>query len=208
MASKDDEQVLVVPAALIEQIGRIDGFTSDVSRYLPSILDSANQSFIARRYCETDPSFKQLIPYVILECKDGEPSIFRYSRGQGQTEKRLHAKQSIGIGGHIAIEDCSGDDLYRTGMLRELNEEMILPPEFDDQIVGLIYDDSNAVGQVHLGIVHRIVMDSQDVRPREDDLIEAGFVSLAQVSEEFDRLETWSQLAFNALYSQTLSGNS
>lgn len=201
MTSKDDEQVLVVPASLIEGIGRIDGFTRDVDRYLPAILDSQNQSFIARRYCETDPSFKQLIPYVILQTRDSVTSLFRYTRGQGQTEKRLHAKQSIGIGGHIAIEDCSGQDLYRTGMLRELHEEMVLPDQFEDNIVGLIYDDSNAVGTVHLGIVHQIIIEGSGVRPREDELIEAGFYSLAQISEEFDRLETWSQLAFNALYS-------
>lgn len=201
MASKDDEQVLVVPAALVEEIGHINGFTSEVDRYLPSILDSKNQSFIARRYCETDPSFKQLIPYVILQADGNELSIFRYTRGQGQTEKRLHAKQSVGIGGHIAIEDCSGQDLYRTGMLRELNEEMVLPDNFEDTIVGLIYDDSNPVGTVHLGVVHQIRLDPAGVKPREDDLIEAGFYSLAQISQEFDRLETWSQLAFKALYS-------
>jgi predicted NUDIX family phosphoesterase len=201
MTSKDDEQVLVVPAQLIDDIGQINGFTRDVDRYLPAILNSQNQSFIARRYCETDPSFKQLIPYVILQSKGQSPSIFRYTRGQGQTEKRLHAKQSIGIGGHIAIEDCSGEDLYRTGMLRELNEEMVLPEHLEDTIVGLIYDDSNAVGTVHLGVVHQIRIDTVGVRPREDDLIEADFYSLAKVSEEFERLESWSQLAFTALYS-------
>ncbi len=200
MSSKDDEQVLVIPASLIEEIGAFEGFTSEVERYLPAVLDAKHQSFIARKYCETDPSYKQLIPYVILQTNSDDPLVFRYTRGSGQTEKRLHAKRSIGIGGHIAIEDCEGQDLYRTGMLRELHEEMSMPAGFSDEIVGLIYDGSNAVGTVHLGVVHRIIVDEPNVRAREDDLAEAGFVTLAQLSDEFDRLETWSQLAFSALF--------
>jgi predicted NUDIX family phosphoesterase len=201
MSSKDEEQVLVVPAALIESIGAFEGFCPDVDRYLPSILDPTNQSFIARKYCETDPSFKQLIPYVVLISDDAsDPKIFRYTRGSGQTEARLHAKQSIGIGGHIAIEDCSGSDLYRTGMQRELYEEMDLGEVHSDKIVGLIYDSSNAVGTVHLGIVHKIKVRVEGTKSREDELIEAGFRSFAEIENEYDRLESWSQLAFHAMF--------
>ncbi len=200
MSSKEDEQVLVVPASVIDQIGPIDGFTPEVNRYLPAILDKSNQSFVARRFCETDPTLKQLIPYIILQSEGEEPMVFRYTRGSGQTETRLHAKQSVGIGGHISIEDCDGADLYRTGMMRELHEEMVISTEFEDQIVGLIYDGSNAVGTVHLGIVHRVIVNPQAVRTREDELTNAGFVSLSQLWNDFDRLETWSQLAVSALF--------
>ncbi len=201
--NKADEQVLVVPASIIEDLGLFSGFTRDVDRYLPAILDSKNQQFLPRSVCETDPSFKQLIPYLVLEdaVSNGKQGpIFRYTRGSGSTEARLRAKQSIGIGGHIAIEDCEGEDLYRTGMLRELHEEMIVPEIVSDEIVGLVYDDTTAVGTVHLGVVHRIRVQAVEVGPREEEVSLAGFVTLDEIASEFERLETWSQLVFTELF--------
>ena len=117
-----DEEVLVVPASLLMELGPFSGFNRSVDRYLPALLDRANQSFRPRSLVEDDPSFKQLIPYVILECNDeSETRLFRYTRGKGQGEKRLHALQSIGIGGQISGEDAQGDDWYRNGMQRELS---------------------------------------------------------------------------------------
>jgi len=111
-----DEEVLVVPASLLMELGPFSGFLRSVDRYLPALLDRSNQSFRPRSLVEDDPSFKQLIPYVILECNDeNETRLFRYTRGKGQGEKRLHALQSIGIGGHISVEDAQGDDWYRNG---------------------------------------------------------------------------------------------
>lgn len=195
-----DERVLVIPASVIDRLGSFEGFCGDVDRYLPTLMSPDNQTFLPRSQCESDPSFKQLIPYLILESDRSELRIFRYTRGLGQTESRLHSRQSIGVGGHIAIEDCDGNDPYRTGMRRELEEEMIVPKIFSDEIVGLIYDASNDVGRVHLGVVHRIKVNELQVRPREADVTEAGFVSLELLAAGYERLETWSQLCVAAIY--------
>ena len=196
-----DEEVLVVPASLLMELGPFSGFNRSVDRYLPALLDRANQSFRPRSLVEDDPSFKQLIPYVILECNDeSETRLFRYTRGKGQGEKRLHALQSIGIGGHISVEDAQGDDWNRKGMQRELSEEMIIECSGKDQIVGLIYDDSSEVGRVHLGIVHVLQLATCKATPREDQLLDAGFESLETIKEESDRMETWSQLCLKHLY--------
>ena len=198
--NKLDERVLVIPAAVIERLGSFEGFCGDVERYLPSLLSPDNQTFLPRSQCETDPSYKQLIPYLLLESDRAETRIFRYTRGLGQTESRLHARQSLGVGGHIAVDDCDGDDPYRTGMRRELDEEMIVPRVLSDEIVGLIYDGSNDVGRVHLGVVHRLKVNELQVRPREADVTEAGFVTLEQLEAGYERLETWSQLCATAIY--------
>jgi len=196
-----DEEVLVVPASLLMELGPFSGFNRAVDRYLPALLDRANQSFRPRSLVEDDPSFKQLIPYVILECNDeSETRLFRYTRGKGQGEKRLHALQSIGIGGHISVEDAQGDDWYRNGMQRELSEEMIIECSGKDQIVGLIYDDSSEVGRVHLGIVHVLQLATCKAVPREDQLLDAGFESLETIKSELDQMETWSQLCLKHLY--------
>lgn len=197
-----EEHILVVPAAVIAEIGTIDGFESDVDRYLEPILDSDQLSFQPRSQMESDPSYKQLIPYVLLEWDDGgTKKLFTYTRGGGGGEARLHAKRSVGIGGHISAEDAAGGaDPYATGMQRELAEEVQLESTYTDQRVGLLYDPSNDVGKVHLGVVHRFVLSQPNVKSNEPDLAEGGFISIAELREDLDRLETWSQLAITALY--------
>jgi len=196
-----DERVLVVPASLIDQLGPFSGFQSNVDRYLPTILDRKHQTFLPRSRCETDPSFKQLIPYVVLECTNASGTkLFQYTRGGGSGEKRLHAKRSIGIGGHISIEDTTGDDWYRTGMERELSEEIVLDCDRTDRIIGLIYDDTTDVGRVHLGVVHVMQLRSCHAKAREADLADAGFVLVEDIKKDFDQLETWSQLCLENLY--------
>lgn len=200
--SEREEHILVVPESVILRIGSIDGFESDVDRFLQPILQSDQLSFQPRSQMEEDPSYKQLIPYVLLEWNDdGVTKLFTYTRGGGGGEARLHAKRSVGIGGHISDEDAAGgNDPYSTGMQRELSEEVQLDSNYREQREGLIYDPSNEVGKVHLGVVHRFILESPDVKSNETDLAEGGFISIDQLREEFDRLETWSQLAISALY--------
>ena len=113
----------------------------------------------------------------------------------------MHAKRSVGIGGHISREDAAGGaDPYATGMQRELAEEVQLESNYRESRDGLIYDPSNDVGKVHLGVVHRFVLQQPEVKSNEADLAEGGFVSLDELRQQMDRLETWSQLAINALF--------
>jgi len=197
------EHILVIPESFIQEIGEIEGFESDVDRVLKPILQSDRLSFQPRSQMETDPSYKQLIPYVLLEWtdEDGATKLFTYTRGGGGGEARLHAKRSVGIGGHISREDAAeGADPYCSGMQRELEEEVRLDSAYQEFRDGLIYDPSNEVGQVHLGVVHRFVLESPKAHSNEPELAEGGFVSVDQLREEIDRLETWSQLAIEALY--------
>ncbi len=200
--TSSEEHILVVPRSVIAGIGNINGFEADVDRFLGPILQSDQLSFQPRSQMETDPDYKQLIPYVLLEwTENGVTKLFTYTRGGGGGEARLHAKRSVGIGGHISRQDAAGgSDPYATGMHRELGEEIQLQSGYTERIEGLIYDPSNDVGKVHLGVVHRFVLQRPDVKSNEAELAEGGFVSIAQLRAEIDRLETWSQLAINALY--------
>ena len=201
--SATEEHILVIPEPVIAEIGHVEGFESDVDRFLGPILASDQLSFQPRGPMESDPSYKQLIPYVLLEWTndDGQVMLFTYTRGGGSGEKRLHAKRSVGIGGHISQEDAAdGSDPYTTGMQRELAEEIKLDSGYTESREGLIYDPSNEVGQVHLGVVHRFVLDSPAVESNEADLAEGGFVTVEELKQDIDSLETWSQLAIKALY--------
>ena len=197
MTDKLAERVLVVPAAVFHQAGAFQGFSPDVDRYLPRLLDPAHLSYRPRSEVEGDPSFKQLIPYVVLRC--GE-QVFHYTRGQRGTEARLRALRSVGVGGHISQDDSTlFGDPYRDGMLREVAEEVYLESDYTERCVGLINDDSNAVGQVHLGIVHVFELTEPKVRRREQVLTKSGFAPLAELRAQRDEFETWSQFVLDAL---------
>ena len=242
--STSEEKVLVVSTTLFRSLGYFQGFTTDVLRYIPALLAPEQTSFRPRAKVETDPGFKQLIPYMFFSHTgaNGEMSVFQYVRGHGMGESRLHSKRSIGVGGHISSDDvipspteisgeharlpfgktdshaalpgtfnrlrngtgtCTGMEshgLYRTGMLRELHEEVDLRSPYTEQCVGLINDDETEVGKVHLGIVHHFRLERPDLISRETDLIESGFVPLQELLVDLTGFETWSAICLTALF--------
>ena len=192
-----DERVLVIPTSHFESVGAFTGFKRADDRYRAQLLDPAVCSFRPRAEMETDPSFKQLIPYVVLQC---EGVLFHYRRGKAGTERRLEAKRSIGVGGHISETDAAGSaSPYRNGMLRELTEEVLIDCPYAEVHFGFIYDPSTPVGTVHLGVVHLFELASTAVAPREEALADAGFAPLAQLVSERSQFETWSQLVLDEL---------
>lgn len=198
------EQVLVIPANLFHSLGYFQGFCHSVPNYLETLLDPLHTSYRPRDEMEHDPSFKQLIPYCIFRyvAADGTTHLFQYTRGKGQGEARLHAKKSIGVGGHISATDGPGAAAYQEGLQRELNEEVLIETPYRETCVGLINDDESEVGRVHLGVVHLFDVEVPQVSPLEADIILAGFQPLTQILSEIDSYETWSQISLRALFPQ------
>lgn len=204
MLEVDVEHVLVVPTRRFHEIGLFQGFCGEVERYLPALLDPAHISFHPRDEVEQDPSFKQLIPYCLLTHRGpaGSIALYQYTRGAGQGENRLHAKRSVGIGGHISRVDnaACGQRTYDEGLRRELAEEVDIRSPYRQRIAGLINDDSTPVGSVHLGVVHLLELDEPAVAPRESDLLEAGFRPVAELLADTSRFESWSRICLEALF--------
>ncbi len=207
MSLVETEQVLVVPTSMFHELGHFQGFSSDIDRYLEELINPEHTSYRPRGEMEDDPSFKQLIPYVIFRHTDesGNVSVFQYTRGKGQGEKRLHAKRSCGIGGHISSDDeqSEGDlNPYQEGMQRELSEEVSINTKYTEKMVGLINDDETEVGKVHLGVVHIFDVESPDVQSREDEIMETGFHPVEELLQELEGFETWSQICLKALFGE------
>lgn len=204
MPEYQTEHVLVVPAALFHRIGHFQGFCSDVERYLNELLRPENTSYRPRNDVERDPSWKQLIPYVIFRHAPpgGQETVFQYTRGKGMGEGRLHSKRSVGIGGHISSVDAAadGDNPYQEGMRRELDEEVAVGSPYQTRCVGMINDDQTEVGSVHLGVVYVFDLQQPEVRPREEDLIDWGFRPVETILADLDGFETWSQISMRALF--------
>jgi predicted NUDIX family phosphoesterase len=196
MSKYAGEKVLVVRRSLFDEIGEFHGIlTGDIDPAIARLLEPENHFFMDRGTAEEDPGHKQLIPYCVFRCGD---KILHYTRGKAGGESRLHAKISVGVGGHINPIDTgegrTGPEAYFAAVARELDEELLLSGPRTSRIIALLNDDSNPVGQVHLGIVHLVDLENADVQSREDALTDLGFTSLAELRGPlFEQLETWSQ---------------
>jgi predicted NUDIX family phosphoesterase len=197
-----EEQVLVIERKVFEKVGLFNGLAFDVDRYLDKIFAPGVPRFIPRSKAEKDPSYKQLIPYVIMTC-DGK--YLTYVRGKRAGETRLVAKRSIGIGGHIN----PGDDMplfndnfyeaYLAAVEREVAEEVSVDTAHTDRIVALLNDDSTEVGSVHLGVVHYWLLDAPKVNRREQMITQMSFMTPAELHQLRDSMETWSQLCLDSI---------
>lgn len=195
------EQVLVVPRKVLEQVGIFQGLNFEVDRYLREFFEPGVISFMLREKAETDPGYKQLIPYVIMSYRG---MFLNYVRGKRAGETRLVGNRSIGIGGHInPVDDTLFKtdlrDIYLTAVEREVSEEVDVQAKHSDRIVALLNDDSNEVGQVHLGIVHFWALGSEKVEKREQMITQMSFASAEELEKDKDSLETWSSLCLSHL---------
>jgi len=199
-------QVLVFRASLLNGLGRFQGWSRESEKYLYAILDQpGNVSFLERSKAEEDENYKQLIPYVVMAFGQ---RIFAYDRSKTTDEARLQGQTSIGIGGHIETIDAprglTDRDFYFNAVKREVLEEVtVASPVRFDKVVGIINDDSNAVGRVHFGVVHLWSLSAMDVTPKETVIENPRFLSLPEFDVIQERLESWSRIALS-LVSESL----
>ncbi len=195
-----DENILVVKRSLFDELGSFEGLNFEPQRYVDALLSRGNNFFLPRSRAETDPSHKQIIPYVLITC---EGRVLHYVRGKKAGEQRLVAKGSIGIGGHMNDTDESlfawDEAAYRAGVEREVTEEIRIESPFEDRIVALLNDDATEVGRVHLGIVHVFKLAEPKVEKREAMITNLSFLSHEELRQRRDALETWSQYCVDGL---------
>lgn len=162
-----------------------------------------NYKEVRRGVAESNDAWKQPIPYAIIKRGD---EVFLYRRLKESGEARLHDQLSIGVGGHmnrvLDLEDW--EDILLYNMNRELKEELHLTIEDEPelQILGLINDDSNEVGAVHIGILAILnLSENDDVTVRETDKLDGNWVRIQDLKKTplFESLETWSQMAVEVL---------
>jgi predicted NUDIX family phosphoesterase len=191
------ELVYVVPRALVVPG---DGWLGIRTAGVETALDAiaAGGRFAPRPAMEVDPSFKQVIPYLVL--RDG-PRWFLMQRTRGGADSRLHDHWSIGVGGHLN----PGDNDVHGGLAREWREELVADFEPDYRLVGLLNDDTTDVGRVHLGVVFVADAGGRPVAVRETEKLTGGFAPAGSVRSVRERLETWSRIVFGQLDDESQS---
>jgi len=195
------EHILVVKRELFDSLGSFQGICTDVEKYLPSLINPKNNFFMDRGAAEEDPTHKQLIPYALFR-HNGK--FVHYVRGKAGGEARLHAKGSMGIGGHINPEDEREDpvgyETYMAGVEREIEEELNIEGNYTQKVVAILNDDSNEVGKVHLGVVHVFDLDTDQVTSAEDAIADLQFSSIEDLQNTIKpNLESWSQFCAEIL---------
>jgi predicted NUDIX family phosphoesterase len=197
-----DELVLVVPT--VEVVAALGGGAGwhgirDVPEDSLAAVIRRSAEFRSRSEMEVDETWKQVIPYPIL--RDGH-RWFLMRRTKAGGDARLHDRFSIGVGGHVNPDDGGLDGDLSIALRREWREELDVDfvPEF--RFVGLLNDDTTAVGRVHVGLVYEGDAAGRPVAIRETEKLSGAFVDAADVAAVADRLETWSWLAFEFLARQ------
>lgn len=162
------------------------------------ILDivTARHEFRPRPEMEEDPSYRQIIPYVVLT--RGE-EVFVLRRLKKGGEARLHGLLSIGVGGHInPVDDAVRGEALMRGLRREVEEEVELERELSLTPVGVINEETNAVGSVHLGFMFTMEV-AGEVRVRETEKLEGFWVKKSELPALAEQLEGWSKIAMEAI---------
>jgi predicted NUDIX family phosphoesterase len=192
--NKYAEKVLVVPRKILFSGKAPQGFLPATRFDSFEIIISDNMQFHARSEMEQDPTYKQIINYYIFSCHN---KYFLMRRRETASEDRLKNKYSLGIGGHLRQEDVAGVSIASWGW-REFVEEVSYQGNVHIKPLGLVNDESNAVGQVHTGFVFLLEGDQEDISVKSE-LKEGFLVSIDELETYFDHMEPWSQLVFSYL---------
>ena len=174
----------------IKDIRMADGTTLDFINDLARIA-----VFIPRAYCEYNPLYKQIIPYIIGVTPDNK--VFTMQRIEG--DDRLVGKLSIGIGGHINIED-EGTNTIMAGAKREIAEEVDgVSNKAFFTFEGFLYDPSDLVGLDHIGFVFFLRLSDDTISIKEVDKLKGFLSTTEELSTKYVLMENWTQIVFDNL---------
>lgn len=151
--------------------------------------------FMKRSLAENDESFKQIIPYLIYQHKD---SFFLMQRSSTASEERLKNSYSLGIGGHIREADLQDSQSILDWAQREFEEEVLLSGSYKPIFLGLLNDNSTAVGRVHLGLVFLLKGNSPNITIRSE-MKSGKLIPLKELDDFKNDMENWSKIVLDHL---------
>lgn len=196
---KKDEQILVVKrSALFAEIEPWHGMNSLAFDKLFKRVEQ-QQEFHPRSLMETDPTYKQIIPYLVFKHKD---SYFLMQRQTKASEQRLKSKYTLGIGGHIRQEDLTKEGIMGWAA-REFDEEVNYTDSYTVKPLGVLNDDTDEVGQVHIGFVLLIEGQTGDISVKSE-LKGGTLCTLEECEKLYSSMEGWSQMVFDLIKSETV----
>ena len=173
-----------------------------------SAIEKACPCWLERSRAESNPRFKQLIPYAVVMSPDKRCATYR----RAGTERRLHGLRSAGIGGHVAESDGfdakSPGEAVLSGLLRELGEEMPGLAGLAPRFLGTINEEKTPVGKVHLGLVFLVIAEEPDRVVAGSELNDFHWLPVNSIrGGTGKRFELWSRLALRLVASRQKSAH-
>jgi len=198
----EKEKVLVVPRDIIFGKGEWQGIKKDNLDYYIDLIKN-NCQFRNREEVENDPSWQQIIPYILFNFGD-KYFLYRYLEKAG--EQRLRNDYILGIGGHINPVDLRPEeDILEVGMMREWNEEVDYRGNLvEKKLIGILNDDRRPVESVHLGLVYQFQGDSSDIEVKENDKIKGEMVDLKEMGGYVENTEGWAPIIYKEYLSKLM----
>jgi len=193
------ESILVVRSEELKEHVDFQGFLPLDSERVHALYDALEVIPMDRDLAEEDPTYKQFVAYSAIKAEQG---WLAYVRGKGLGEARLHGNRSMGIGGHIDAGDHAslfiGDHLM-TAAHREIDEEISVAGDYSLRLAGLLNDDSNEVGKVHIGLVYVAQVSADSISKRERGIAQLRFMDEQELQQKYSEFETWSQILIDNL---------
>tara|TARA_Y100000588_G_scaffold394994_1_gene518943 strand:- start:604 stop:1209 length:606 start_codon:yes stop_codon:yes gene_type:complete len=188
------EEILVVRRkVLFQDIPAWQGLqTNSFNDFVTNI--EKNAAFMPRAHAETNPQYKQIIPYIIFTYNN---KYFVMQRKSTASEQRLANKYSLGIGGHIRQEDITNNNIFDWAQ-REFEEEVSYTGSLKISQLGVLNDDTTEVGKVHLGMV-LLAQGNNDNITIKDEHKSGTMLTLDECIALAPHMEMWSQLILKEL---------
>lgn len=172
-------------------------------------------STLPKKRHEEDPRYRGLVSYILFRHSSW---YFSYARDKG-SDARLEKNFSLGIGGHVnesdlkkTIEAMGMDAFYdkttafetilaasKVAAVREINEEV----DSENYVVhdgilkflGVLNDESNDVGKVHLGMIFEVDWPHPYLKMRPESCAKDGdFRSPVTLANQYENMENWSKI--------------
>ena len=193
LADKWTEQIMVVKNSNLFGTERWQNIkTADLELYITAIIK--HTEFMPRGLAETNFEYKQIIPYVIFT---HDNKYFLMQRKGTASESRLASNYSLGIGGHLRQDDIKSDSVFEWAQ-REFNEEITYADASSYTFLGILNDDSNEVGSVHLGVIILLKGASDKIAVRSE-LKSGQLLTLEECKTYYPQMESWTQKVFDML---------
>ncbi len=190
---KSPEEVLVVARDILFPNGHHEGIRQE---RLAGILETirANACFRLRSEVEEDPSWKQIIPYLVFV---HQGKVFLMQRTAAHTDLRIANLYSLGIGGHLRRNEMNGQDIFAWAK-REFEEEVDYAGTFKVLPLGLLNSEATPIDTVHAGLVLLVEGDSPQISVK-DEHKSGRLATLEECEQVFEGMETWSKIVLEAL---------
>ncbi len=198
-----NESVLAVPTEKLWQLVKYE--PKGVIRIMDAEIVATILScsiFNNRNLLENDSSYKQIIPYAVINCDD---EVYLFRRTKKQTEARLHNLYSLGVGGHMNPSEDENLSYIRGELERELNEEVFIHNDCTIESLeplGLINDDTNEVGKVHLGVLYDIHLSNTSIEIKEKEKMEGKWIKKSDLRLYYPQMESWSKIYIDLVYEE------